>query len=74
MIGERFQIMRTKYWPVICTLWLAVISVWADTAPASTNLYQGDMWKLVDLKKTMAAADEITLTKYPDCDEATVET
>jgi transglutaminase-like putative cysteine protease len=46
------------------------------TARASlsvTNLYNGPAWSLLDVKKVMAAAGEITKPKYPDCDEATVE-
>ena len=42
-----------------------------DSSP--TNLYTGDTWTFLDVKKVMAAASEITLAKYPDCDEATVE-
>jgi transglutaminase-like putative cysteine protease len=40
---------------------------------AETNRYSGDLWTFVDSKQTMAAANDITLAKYPDCDEATVE-
>ncbi len=40
---------------------------------AETNRYAGDIWAFEDSKKVMAAAADITLAKYPDCDEATVE-
>src|ERR1700722_18643100 len=40
---------------------------------ADTNLYSSDTWSLVDAKAVMAAAAEITVANYPDCDEATVE-
>jgi transglutaminase-like putative cysteine protease len=38
-----------------------------------TNRYAGDVWSFVDSKPVMATAHEITLAKYPDCEEATVE-
>jgi transglutaminase-like putative cysteine protease len=64
--------MKTKYLPVIfCSLWLAALTVGAQEA--STNFYSGDTWALVDAKKIMQAAADITLAKYPDCDSATVE-
>lgn len=40
---------------------------------AETDGYAGKNWKLMDAKKALAAASKITLAKYPDCDEATVE-
>ena len=40
---------------------------------AETNRYAGDIWAFEDSKKVLAEAAEITLAKYPDCDEATVE-
>ncbi|HUD48530.1 MAG TPA: DUF3857 domain-containing protein [Candidatus Baltobacteraceae bacterium] len=45
----------------------------AWTAPAQTNRYAGPIWSLVDAPQTLAAASDITLAKYPDCDDATVE-
>jgi hypothetical protein len=64
--------MKTKHWPVICSLWFIAV-VLAGPASGATNLYTGDIWALVDAKKALAAASEITLDKYPDCDQATVE-
>lgn len=64
--------MNKKYLPVICTLWLAAWTAFGET-PASTNLYTGDIWNLLDAKQVMAAAAGITLEKYPDCDSATVD-
>ena len=52
--------------------WAAVMLA-AGSAHGNTNLYSGSDWALVDAKKVMAAAAGITLAKYPDCDEATVE-
>jgi transglutaminase-like putative cysteine protease len=39
----------------------------------NTNLYTGDNWRLLDLKPVLSAASDVTLKKYPDCDEATVD-
>ncbi|HVV71977.1 MAG TPA: DUF3857 domain-containing protein, partial [Verrucomicrobiae bacterium] len=38
-----------------------------------TNRYQGSTWDLLDSKVALSAAGEISTTKYPDCDEATVD-
>ncbi len=38
-----------------------------------TNRYIGPTWAFVDARQVLAAANEITTAKYPDCDEATVE-
>src|SRR5271155_835406 len=65
--------MKTKYWSVIGSLWFAAVVVLAGPASGAANLYSGDTWAFLDVKKVMAAASEITLAKYPDCDEATVE-
>jgi hypothetical protein len=35
--------------------------------------YAGSQWGLLDSAKVMAAAADITLAKYPDSDDATVE-
>jgi hypothetical protein len=45
--------------------------VWS--AAARTNDYSGPNWSLVDAPKILAAASNITLASYPDCDDATVE-
>ena len=68
-----FHSMKTKYLPVLCSLWFAALAVLAGPASGATNLYTGDTWAFADAKKALAAASEITLAKYPDCDEATVE-
>jgi len=52
---------------------LAAIALAELPAYGDTNQYAGSNWALVDVKKAMAAAAEITPAKYPDCDEATVE-
>jgi hypothetical protein len=52
--------------------WLAsVLMVW--TACAQTNNYSGPIWSMVDARKVFDAARDITPSKYPDCDDATVE-
>ncbi len=35
--------------------------------------YEGGKWAFLDTKRVLAAAAEITLKNYPDCDEATVD-
>ena len=52
---------------------LAAIILAELTARGDTNRYAGSDWAPVDAKKVVAAAAEITLAKYPNCDEATVE-
>jgi len=39
----------------------------------STNRYAGELFAPADTKAVLAAAADITLAKYPDSDEATVE-
>lgn len=40
---------------------------------AEKDYYGGQTWAFLDVKKTLEAANEITLAKYPNCDEATVD-
>lgn len=54
-------------------LFLAFAVAAASPARAETNLYSGNIWNLVDAKKVMAAAADITPDKYPDSDTAIVE-
>jgi transglutaminase-like putative cysteine protease len=53
-------------------VWFASAAL-AMTASAETNRYTGSIWSLVDGPAALAAAADITVAKYPDCDEATVE-
>ena len=73
IMGALLHSMKLKYLPVLCGLWLAALALGAGAVSGATNLYTGDVWALVDAKKALAAASEITLSKYPDCDQATVE-
>jgi transglutaminase-like putative cysteine protease len=52
--------------------WFASVVV-AGSAAAQTNRYTDPIWALADAGKVVAAAADITLAKYPDCDDATVE-
>jgi transglutaminase-like putative cysteine protease len=45
----------------------------ASPVRGDTDRYAGSNWAFVDAKTTLEAASAITLDKYPDCDEATVE-
>src|SRR4051812_47060177 len=54
---------------------LVCVTALLNTLPsraADTN-YDGPRWSFLDVPKVLQAAAEITTTKYPDCDEATVE-
>jgi transglutaminase-like putative cysteine protease len=52
---------------------LMAAAVFALQVRGDTNRYAGPNWAFVDSKSALQAAAEITLAKYPDCDEATVE-
>ena len=47
----------------------ANLALYAAPNPA----YEGPRWAMLDAAKVMEAAKEITTTKYPDCDQATVD-
>ena len=51
---------------------LALVAL-AETPSAQTNRYDGSTWALVDTAKVIAAAAEVNLANFPDCDDATVE-
>src|SRR4051812_22136403 len=51
--------------------WMVLVS--AGSLWAQTNGYSGGIWAPVNAKAVLAAAADITLAKYPDCDEATVD-
>ncbi|WP_040546497.1 DUF3857 domain-containing protein [Pedosphaera parvula] len=49
------------------------MGLFAGPTYGDTNRFAGEMWAFVNPNKVLTAAAEITLAKYPDCDEATVE-
>jgi len=49
----------------------AALAAWPLSA--APDPYAGGEWALLDSKKALSAASEISLAKYPDCDEATIE-
>ncbi len=65
--------MKTGFSFLSQGLVLAALALAELPARGDTNQYAGSNWALVDVKKVMAAAAEITPAKYPDCDEATVD-
>jgi len=66
--------MKIGFWFAGRGLVLAAIALAVFPAHGGdTNRYAGVEWSLVDAKPVMAAADEITQAKYPDCDAATVD-
>src|SRR5262245_35783077 len=62
--------MKKITWNVYGLLFLAVI---LTALRAGAGGYEGEKWALADAKRILQAARTITLTNYPDCDEATVE-
>jgi transglutaminase-like putative cysteine protease len=65
--------MKTDFSFLSQGLVLAAMALAELPARGDTNQYAGSNWALVDVKKVLAAAAEITPAKYPDCDEATVD-
>jgi transglutaminase-like putative cysteine protease len=55
----------------LTALFLGIVSL--GTAYGDIDRYAGSDWALLDAKATLAAAAEITLANYPNCDEATVD-
>jgi len=59
---------------ILCGLtFLALTGAPGPSWAAEADRYAGPIWGLLDEKKVLEAAAEITLAKYPDCDEATVD-
>ena len=52
---------------------LAAMGLASSAGAQPTNLYTGTNWALLDAKQVLAAAADITLDKYPDCEDATVD-
>jgi hypothetical protein len=61
-------LFRVKGWGLVALGLLAASPSWGDT-----NGFVGSNWALMDSNQVMAAAAEITLAKFPNCDEATVD-
>jgi hypothetical protein len=55
----------------LTALFLGIVSL--GTARGDIDRYAGSDWAPLDAKATFAAAAEITLANYPNCDEATVD-
>src|SRR6476659_9190984 len=62
---------RMKKSSVITIAFLCLISGWVSAMAAGD--YEGKKWAFVDSKAVLEAAKAITLSNYPDCDEATVD-
>src|SRR5438445_1476872 len=54
-------------------LGLIALSAVLPVSGAEKGGYEGERWDFLDVKKALNAAADITVAKYPDCDEATVE-
>jgi transglutaminase-like putative cysteine protease len=57
----------------VLAVWCAIGAGLPEGRAANADRYQGSKWDLLDRGQMLAAAKEITLEKYPDCDEATVD-
>ena len=70
-----FSFMKLRIRPLLFRALLpftALVAVHPARA-ADTDRYSGSDWALIDSKKALAAAADITAAKYPDSDESTVE-
>jgi transglutaminase-like putative cysteine protease len=65
--------MKIKLMFNIRALALIAFLVFSRPVFGETNRYTGETWAFLDARQALAAAQEITPAKYPDCDEATVE-
>lgn len=66
--------MKTKrLFTVRALLSSVAVALAVSSARGDTNRYSGSLWTFEDSKTVLEAASGITLAKYPDCDEATVE-
>ena len=68
MMMSHFPNMKTYLSLFIVAVALAVLPV-----RGGSNDYTGPVWAFEDTRKILQAAADITLAKYPDCDDATVE-
>ena len=60
-------------WSLALCLTTSMAFLARPTLAEETNLFSSDIWSLVDEKAAMDAAAQITVSNYPNCDEATVE-
>ena len=60
-------------WPVRLILVSGMTLLAWSACAQSTNLYTCTNWALLDTQQVLAAAADITLAKYPDCEDATVD-
>jgi transglutaminase-like putative cysteine protease len=68
------MIMKYRLSLFLALLIFPTLATFAAPAPATgTNGYSGPRWSLLDAKQVLAAASDITLAKYPDSDDATVD-
>lgn len=73
MLGFRFPIPMNHPYPRFLVFPALVLLTALLPARADTDQYAGSQWAFLDSTKAMAEAAGITLAKYPDCDDATVE-
>ena len=65
--------MKTKRYLPNRVLFSCLAALFLALPGRAADPYSGNLWDRVDLKQVLAAAADITVAKYPDCDEATVE-
>src|SRR5882724_11227171 len=66
--------MKIKHFVFTCTASCALAVFFSFKAAATESEgYEGEKWAFLDSPKVLAAAADITVAKFPDCDEATVD-
>jgi len=66
--------MRTKRLPKTCLLLAAAVVLFTfQICAAEAVRYTGRKWALLDTRKVLQAAAHITATRFPNCDEVTVD-
>ena len=70
LLPMSFQFPRSI---VLRFLALLAIILAAQSPRAQADPYNGSDWALIDSKKALGAASQVSLARYPDSDEATVE-
>ena len=71
--SERCRRRRLRWGALLPMLGIALSLAVSTLLASESGGYDGAKWAFLDSKSVLSAAAEITLTKYPDCDEATVD-
>lgn len=63
---------RSLHRPGVLLFTLASLML-LSLSPLAAERYEGERWSFLDSKQVLEAAADITVSKYPDCDVATVD-